>query len=108
MQGMGALFWMPVIIKYGRRPVYLMFTTLYSAYKAWAGGATSYESEITAHIIMGLAAGAIEVMAPLTISDIFFLHKRGTIMVYTPLLYRQAWAVISSFLASSPSPTAGV
>lgn len=80
MQGMGALFWMPIIIKYGRRPVYVLSFSLYLACAGWAGGATSYGSELASRIIMGLAAGAAEVMAQLTISDIFFLHKRGTIM----------------------------
>lgn len=84
MQGMGALFWMPIIIKYGRRPVYVLSFSLYLVCAGWAGGATTYGSELAARIIMGLAAGAAEVMAPLTISDIFFLHERGTIMaIYT-------------------------
>jgi MFS family permease len=80
MQGMGTLFWMPIIVKYGRRPVYVSSFLLYTATAAWAGGATSYGSELAARIIMGVAGGAAEVLAPLTISDIFFLHERGSIM----------------------------
>ncbi|KAF2648380.1 MFS general substrate transporter [Lophiostoma macrostomum CBS 122681] len=84
MQGMGALFWMPVIIKYGRRPVYVLSFVLYTICAVWAGASHSYESELASRIIMGLAAGAAEVLAPLTIADIFFLHERGTIMaIYT-------------------------
>jgi MFS family permease len=77
MQGMGTLFWMPIIVKYGRRPVYVTSFLLYTVCAGWAGGATSYGSELASRIIMGMAAGAAEVMAPLTISDIFFLHERG-------------------------------
>lgn len=84
MQGMGTLFWMPIVIKYGRRPVYVISFMLYTACAGWAGGATSYGSELASRIIMGFAAGAAEVLAPLTISDIFFLHERGTVMaIYT-------------------------
>ncbi|KAL1595316.1 hypothetical protein SLS60_010007 [Paraconiothyrium brasiliense] len=84
MQGMGALFWMPLIVKYGRRPVYISSFVLYTGCAVWAGASTTYSSELASRIIMGMAAGAAEVLAPLTISDIFFLHERGTIMaVYT-------------------------
>lgn len=84
MQGMCTLFWMPCILKFGRRPVYVISFLLYTACAGWAGGATSYGSELAARIIMGCASGAAEVLAPLTISDIFFLHERGTVMaIYT-------------------------
>jgi MFS family permease len=80
MQGMSNLFWMPLILKYGRRPVYLTAFTLYTGCAIWAGVATSYSSELAARILMGLANGAGECVAPITIADIFFLHERGTVM----------------------------
>jgi MFS family permease len=80
MQGMGTLLWMPLIVKYGRRPVYILSFVLYTACALWAGASTSYSSELASRIIMGVAAGAAEVLAPLTISDIFFLHERGKVM----------------------------
>ena len=80
LQGMGNLIWMPLIVKYGRRPAYVASFSLYVATAAWAGGATSYGSELTARILMGFASGAAECLAPLTISDLFFLHERGTVM----------------------------
>ncbi|KAJ4989591.1 hypothetical protein SVAN01_04968 [Stagonosporopsis vannaccii] len=84
MQGIGAFLWMPLIAKYGRRPVYVSSFVLYTICAAWAGASKSYGSELASRIIMGAAAGAAEVLAPLTISDIFFLHERGTVMaVYT-------------------------
>ncbi|KAH6684663.1 major facilitator superfamily domain-containing protein [Halenospora varia] len=84
MQGMGTLFWMPLIIKYGRRPVYVTSFVLYTACAVWSGASTTYGSELASRIVMGVAAGAAEVLAPLTISDIFFLHERGTVMgIYT-------------------------
>ncbi|KAJ9635914.1 hypothetical protein H2201_000091 [Coniosporium apollinis] len=84
LQGMGNLIWMPIIVKYGRRPVYVSSFILYTACAAWAGGAKTYGNELAARIVMGFAAGAAECMAPLTIADIFFLHERGKIMaLYT-------------------------
>jgi MFS family permease len=80
LQGMSNLFWMPLILKYGRRPVYLAAFTLYTGCAIWAGVATSYSSELAARILMGLVNGAGECVAPITIADIFFLHERGTVM----------------------------
>ncbi|KAF4457086.1 hypothetical protein F53441_874 [Fusarium austroafricanum] len=87
LQGMSNLIWMPIILKYGRRPVYVTSFVLYTACSAWAGGAASYGSALAARILMGFASGAAECLAPLTISDLFFLHERGAIMaIYTAAL----------------------
>jgi MFS family permease len=87
LQGVGNLIWMPLIVKYGRRPVYLSSFTIYTACAIWCGVAKSYNSELAARIIMGFAAGSGECLAPLTIADIFFLHERGLVMAcYTAAL----------------------
>jgi len=80
LQGMGNLFWMPLIIKYGRRPVYVISFICYTITAIWAGVSTSYGSELASRILMGFFSGAGECVAPLTISDIFFLHERGFYM----------------------------
>ncbi|KAF5658717.1 major facilitator superfamily transporter [Fusarium heterosporum] len=87
IQGMSNLVWMPCIAKYGRRPVYVTSFVFYTAFATWAGGATTYGSSLAARMLMGFASGASECLAPLTISDLFFLHERGTIMaIYTTAL----------------------
>lgn len=80
LQGLGNLFWMPLVNKYGRRPIYLASYTLYLASAIWAAFTYSYGSFLSARIVMGFSSGAAETMAPLSIADIFFLHERGTIM----------------------------
>lgn len=80
LQGTGNLFWMPLILKYGRRPVYLISFTGYLITAIWAGVAKSYGSELASRIAMGFFSGSGECMAPLTISDLFFLHERGLFM----------------------------
>ncbi|KAF5656720.1 major facilitator superfamily transporter [Fusarium heterosporum] len=87
LQGMGNLIWMPLIAKYGRRPIYIISFTLYTGFSIWAGAAITYSSSLIARICMGFASGAAECLAPLTISDLFFLHERGSIMaIYTTAL----------------------
>ena len=80
LQGTGNLVWMPFILKYGRRPMYLISFTGYFATILWAGLTKSYGSELAARILMGFFAGSGECIAPLTISDLFFLHERGFYM----------------------------
>lgn len=80
MEGVGSFFWMPLIIKYGRRPVYLASFVLYTVTVIWAAVATSYANELAARIIMGFAMGAGECLAPLVIADVSFVHERGPIM----------------------------
>ena len=80
LQGMTNLVWMPLVIKYGRRPVYVVSFSIYTASAIWAGVAKSYGSELAARIVMGIGAGTGECLGPLTISDIFFLHERGAMM----------------------------
>jgi MFS family permease len=79
-QGIGNLFWMPIILKYGRRPVYICCFTLYTVTAIWASVATSYGSELGSRIVMGFSSGVAECLSPLVIADIYFLHERGSIM----------------------------
>lgn len=79
-QGVGNLVWVPLMIKYGRRPVYIASFIIYLFTIVGSGLATTYGGEMTARTILGLAAGAGECLAPLTIADIFFLHERGLVM----------------------------
>lgn len=83
-QGLGNLFWMPIINKYGRRPVYVTAFTLYTIIAIWCAVGKGYANFLVARIFMGIAAGAGECLAPVTIADVFFLHERGAITAYVP------------------------
>lgn len=80
MQGTGNLIWMPLVNKYGRRPIYIISYTIYLACAIWASVTTGYGSFLASRILMGFGSGAAETMAPLSIADIFFLHERGLVM----------------------------
>jgi MFS family permease len=80
LQGVSNLIWMPLVIKYGRRPLYLLSFTGYFAVTLWAGFSHSFAGELVARILMGAFSGTGEALAPLTISDLFFLHERGLFM----------------------------
>lgn len=69
LQGTGNLIWMPLVNKYGRRPIYIISYTLYFGVALWLCFTTSYKSFLAARILMGFASGAAETMAPLSIAD---------------------------------------
>jgi MFS family permease len=71
---------MPLTVKYGRRPVYVISFCGYFACAIWLAFTTGYSSFLAGRIIMGLFSGAAECLAPVSIADVFFLHERGAIM----------------------------
>ncbi|RDW95366.1 MFS general substrate transporter-27 [Coleophoma crateriformis] len=81
-QGLSNLLWIPLMNKYGRRPAYVVSYALYFVFTIWAAFTTSYGSFLASRMAIGLAAGAAEGIAPVTISDCFFLHERGAIMAF--------------------------
>ena len=81
MMGVGNLIWVPMAIKYGRRPTYVFSFIIITACCVWCGAAKSFSSALAARILLGTAVAAPEVIVPLTITDIFFLHQRGRSMV---------------------------
>ncbi|KAL4908626.1 hypothetical protein BDW74DRAFT_188538 [Aspergillus multicolor] len=77
MQGVSCLFWVPLLNKYGRRPVYIAAYLLYFFMILGAGLAKTYSGELATGTILGFSAGAGECLAPVTIADVFYLHQRG-------------------------------
>lgn len=87
LQGLGNFIWVPIANKYGRRPTYIFSYAIYFACAIWATFDRSFGGFLAARILMGFGAGAAETIAPITISDVFFLHERGAIMsLYTSFL----------------------
>lgn len=74
LQDTGNILRMPLVNKYGRRPIYLASFPLYLVAALWLSFTTSYGSFLAARIFMGFCAGAAETMAPLSIADGKFIH----------------------------------
>ncbi|KIW23939.1 uncharacterized protein PV07_09686 [Cladophialophora immunda] len=77
LAGLANIFWVPIMTKYGRRPVYVFSLVLVCASSVWCGCAKAYGVELAGRAILGFALGAVECVAPCTLADIFFLHERG-------------------------------
>lgn len=80
MQGTSNFFFVPLMTKYGRRPVFLVAYLGYLVSAIWASQAKSYGSFLGARIIGGWCSGVNETLGPLVITDVCFLHERATHM----------------------------
>ncbi|KAL4891193.1 MFS general substrate transporter [Aspergillus ambiguus] len=107
--GVGSFYWMPFLVKFGRRPTYLITAIVMCVCLIWQGFATrdTYTSFLVARIIMGLGQSPIYSIAPTTIADIYFLHHQGSkIAIYGlfVLLAAQIGPMLSSFIIQSLGP----
>jgi MFS family permease len=72
------IVWMPIMNKVGRRPVGLI--SLGISTLAALGCAVStrrFASQIVARFFLGFGAGGVELVGPLIVIDLFFVHQRG-------------------------------
>ncbi|KAJ5690154.1 hypothetical protein N7462_004546 [Penicillium macrosclerotiorum] len=78
-QGLGTLFWMPLAVKFGRRPVYLASNILMGIACVWLAIASEKDFPlfVVARAFLGLVEAPIEAIVPSTVTDIFYLHERG-------------------------------
>ncbi|CUM67401.1 uncharacterized protein PRCAT00005095001 [Priceomyces carsonii] len=84
LQGTSNFFWVPLMTKYGKRPIYVSIAVGYFAFALGCGFVNTWESYLACRIMLGFFSGGNEVLGPLTISDVFFIHERGTQMaIYT-------------------------
>jgi MFS family permease len=74
----GCFFFIPLVHKYGRRPIYLFSTVLQLASCVWQAQTYSVGSYIGANLISGLGGAISEVIAQITVADLFFVHQHAT------------------------------
>ncbi|KAH6953983.1 putative MFS transporter [Ilyonectria sp. MPI-CAGE-AT-0026] len=85
--GLGNLVWIPLSAKYGKRPIMIISTALLFAVLLWTAKAKTYPELLAARILSGFASASGESIGPGIVSDIFFLHERGTAMsIYVVLI----------------------
>lgn len=75
--GIGNLFWVPLSLKIGKRPVLVLCAAIFFASSIWAAVAGSYGSLLGARIVQGFGASASEALGPSVVADLYFLQERG-------------------------------
>lgn len=76
---LGCIFFVPLALRYGRRPVYIVTALLMSASAIWQGRARNTGDFIGANLIAGLAGAVNEALFQVTVSDLFFVHQRASV-----------------------------
>ncbi|KAL1896112.1 hypothetical protein Sste5346_004852 [Sporothrix stenoceras] len=85
--GVGSVFFSPTAILWGKRPVYLLASIMFSASAIWCACANSFTSLLLGRIFQGIAVSPVECLPSATIAEIFFLHERAyRLGIYTLLL----------------------
>lgn len=68
-------FWIPLITKFGKRPIYVLSFTFFFLSVVWSALAGTYATEMVARVGIGFFSGGAECLAPLTITDLFFVSR---------------------------------
>lgn len=80
MQGTSMFLWSPLTSKFGKRPMYIFSYILYLIMCFVAGASKDWATHLGIRMVLGAASGAGEMLGPLTINDIWYVHERSTPM----------------------------
>jgi MFS family permease len=74
----GCFFFIPLVHKYGRRPIYIFSVALQLASCIWQAEVQGVGGFITSNLISGLGGAISEIVVQITIADMFFVHQHAT------------------------------
>lgn len=74
----GCIFFVPLALKFGRRPVYIVTALVMTASAIWQGRAQTTGDFIGSNVLAGLAGAVNEALFQVTVSDLFFVHQRAS------------------------------
>ncbi|KAJ4258878.1 hypothetical protein NW762_007965 [Fusarium torreyae] len=74
----GCIIFIPIALRIGRRPVYLFTSLVMFAAGAWQAETYTVGDMIGMNAIAGVAGAVNEALFQVTVSDLFFVHQRGT------------------------------
>ncbi|KAI1275724.1 putative MFS transporter [Xylaria sp. FL0933] len=75
--GLGSLIFVPLYLKFGRRPVMLISLVVFCAGIIGASQCTTFGGLMAARVIHGFGSCVCEALPVQLVNDIFFLHERG-------------------------------
>ncbi|EXJ56382.1 uncharacterized protein A1O5_12649 [Cladophialophora psammophila CBS 110553] len=74
----GCVFLVPIALRYGRRPMYLLTALFLLGIAIWQAVFYTGEEYLAYSTLCGIAGALNEALFQVTISDLFFVHQRGT------------------------------
>ena len=73
----GAVFFMPFALKFGRRPIYILSTALQLGVAVWAAEIHTVADLMFINAFNCFLGSLAEAIVQMTIADLFFVHQRG-------------------------------
>ncbi|KAK4862599.1 hypothetical protein LT330_002732 [Penicillium expansum] len=74
----GCIFFMPLVHKYGRRPIYILSVALQFASCIWQAKMTTVGDLLGSGLVSGIGGAISEIIVQITIADMFFVHQHAT------------------------------
>ncbi|EFY97710.1 Major facilitator superfamily transporter [Metarhizium robertsii ARSEF 23] len=94
----GSFLFIPLMHKYGRRPLYIVSTMLQLASCVWFARANTQADMWLANLVSGLGGAVCETVVQVTICDIFFIHQHA-VMNAVYLLFTSVGAFLGPVAA---------
>ncbi len=76
-QGIGSLFWVPLMRLIGKRPILLLALPILVATNVWSSKTHDFNQLLAASVLSGFAASAAEAPTVAVVADLFFVHDRA-------------------------------
>lgn len=74
----GCWLFVPIALRFGRRPVYLVTALILFGFSIWSAKMKSKGEVFATQFLAGIAGAVNETLFQVTVSDLFFIHQRGT------------------------------
>ncbi len=95
--GCGSVLFIPLMNKYGRRPIYILSLALQVGGCVWAAMTKTTADLLLSNALAGLGGAICETTVQVTISDLFFVHQHASM---------NAYYMFCTFFGSSLGPVA--
>lgn len=73
----GGIFLIPFVLKYGRRPVYILSMLFELGIAVWSARIFNVADLMLTNILCCFVGSLCEIMMQMTIADVYFVHQRG-------------------------------
>jgi MFS family permease len=73
----GAVLLVPLALKFGRRPIYVLSTAAQCGISVWSARMQSVADMMLVNILSCFIGALAETLVQVTIADVFFVHERG-------------------------------
>ncbi|OAA61408.1 Major facilitator superfamily transporter [Cordyceps fumosorosea ARSEF 2679] len=93
----GCIFLVPLVHKYGRRPMYIFSTLLQLVSCVWLGATQTRGDMIGSNLLSGISGAISETIVQITIADLFFVHHHGAM---------NGWYLFATFAGAYLGPVA--